>query len=408
VTPVRVPSVLLARDGRVRLRGVRTLKTTVAAVLAYVVALPLSDNPRPVLAPLTALLVVQFTLYDTLRSGLRRVASVVLGVLVAVVIANWVPLTWWSLGIAVAGSLVLGRLLRLGAEVAEVPISAMLVLAVGGADSVATDRVVETIIGAIVGVLVGAVVAPPLYVRPASDAMQDLAEVAAKVMRQVSTEVREEYTREQAERWLDEARSLGREILRADRELGKAESSLRLNPRALRRPHAGASLRSGLDALERAAVSLRGVCRSLADLARAEGPETIYGEDVRGALSDLLADLADAVESYGALVGSEVAGAGPQDQRLRVALGSAWEDRHRLADLLRREDRLRQDQWSTHGALTSHVDRLLRDVDSDARAELRKSWPQVTPAIARPVLTARSRLRRANGKGRPGGSLPRP
>jgi hypothetical protein len=284
----------------------------------------------------------------------------------------------------------------------------MLVLAVGGADSVATDRVVETIIGAIVGVLVGAVVAPPLYVRPASDAMQDLAEVAAKVMRQVSTEVREEYTREQAERWLDEARSLGREILRADRELGKAESSLRLNPRALRRPHAGASLRSGLDALERAAVSLRGVCRSLADLARAEGPETIYGEDVRGALSDLLADLADAVESYGALVGSEVAGAGPQDQRLRVALGSAWEDRHRLADLLRREDRLRQDQWSTHGALTSHVDRLLRDVDSDARAELRKSWPQVTPAIARPVLTARSRLRRANGKGRPGGSLPRP
>jgi len=28
-----------------------------------------------------------------------------------------------------------------------------------------------------------------------------------------------------------------------------------------------------------------------------------------------------------------------------------------------------------HGALTSHIDRLLRDVDSDARAELRESWP---------------------------------
>jgi hypothetical protein len=407
VAPVRVPSYLVARDGRVRLRGVRTLKTTIAAVVAYVVALPLSDNPRPVLAPLTALLVVQFTLYDTLRTGLRRVVSVVLGVLVAVTLATWVPLTWWSLGIAVAGSLVLGRLLRLGAEVAEVPISAMLVLAVGGTDTVATDRVIETMIGAVVGVLVGAVVAPPLYVRPASEAVQDLAAVAARVLRQVSEEVREEYTREQAERWLDAARGLGRDILRADRELGKAESSMRLNPRALRRPYAGASLRSGLDALERAAVSLRGVCRSLADLSRADGPETIYGEDVRAALSDLLADVADAVDSYGALVGSEVAGAGPEDQRLREALGNAWEDRHRLADLLRREERLREDQWSTHGALTSHIDRLLRDVDSDARAELRKSWPQPPSAIARPMITARSRLRRPNGRGRPGGSVHR-
>lgn len=238
---MRVPRFLLARDGRVRLRGVRTVKTTVAAVVAYVVALPLSDNPRPVLAPLTALLVVQLTLYDTLRTGLRRVVSVVAGVLVAVALSTWVPLTWWSLGIAVGASLALGRLLRLGAEVAEVPISAMLVLAVGGAEVAAEGRVVETMIGAVVGVLVGAVVAPPLYVRPATDAVQDLARVAADVLRTVSREAREEYTREQAEAWLDRARGLGRDILRADRELDRAESSMKLNPRALRRPYVAPS-----------------------------------------------------------------------------------------------------------------------------------------------------------------------
>jgi uncharacterized membrane protein YgaE (UPF0421/DUF939 family) len=138
---VRLPAFLLRGDGRVRVRGVRTVKTTVAAVAAYLVALPLSDNPRPVLAPLTALLVVQLTLYDTLRRGMRRVVSVLVGVLVAVVLSSWVGLTWWSLAIAVGGSLVLGRLLRLGDEVSEVPISAMLVLAVGGADSAAEGRV---------------------------------------------------------------------------------------------------------------------------------------------------------------------------------------------------------------------------------------------------------------------------
>jgi uncharacterized membrane protein YgaE (UPF0421/DUF939 family) len=173
VTDVRLPSFLLTGDGRVRVRGVRTVKTTVAAVAAYVAAVPVSDNPRPVLAPLTALLVVQLTLYETLRTGLRRVVSVVAGVLVAVGLSTWVPLTWWSLGIAVAASLVLGRLLRLGAEVAEVPISAMLVLAVGGAEVAAEGRVLETVVGAVVGVLVGAVVAPPLYVRPATAAVQD-------------------------------------------------------------------------------------------------------------------------------------------------------------------------------------------------------------------------------------------
>lgn len=404
---MRVPALLLDQDRRVRLRGVRTLKSTAAAVLSYVAATPLSENPRPVLAPLTALLVVQLTLYETLTSGLRRVVSVVAGVLVAVALSSLAGLTWWSLALVVAGSLVLGRLLRLKSEAVEVPISAMLVLAVGGAESAAEGRVIETAIGAVIGVVVGAAIAPPLYVRPATDAVQDLAQVAAGVLRRVAREVRQEYTAEHAERWLEDARGLGRAVLRADRELGRAEASMRLNPRARRRPYAGASLRTGLEALERAAVSLRGVCRSLADLAKAEGPETVYDEDVRVSLSDLLSDVAEAVECYGALVGSEVVGAGPQDQRLRESLGRAWQDRHRLADLLRREERLRQDQWSLHGALASHIDRLLRDVDSDARAELRRSWPAppgrgVGPvqaalrqtAASRPLQSARSRLRR--------------
>jgi uncharacterized membrane protein YccC len=336
------------------------------------------------------------------RTGLRRVVGVVAGVLVAVGLSTWLPLTWWSLGLAVAGSLVLGRLLRLGAEVSEVPISAMLVLAVGGAETAAVSRIYETIIGAVVGVVVGAVIAPPLYVRPASDAVQELARVAAEFMRKVSREVREEYTRDQTMRWLHEARGLGRDVLRADRALDRAEASLRYNPRARTRHNAAVSLRSGLDALERAGVSLRGICRSLADLTLAENTERVYDEAVRVVLSDLLADVADAVESYGSLVGSEVVGPGPEDERLREALSNAWEDRHRLADLLRQGDRLREDQWSTHGALTSHVDRLLQDVDSDARAELRSSWPaNPAPGLAGPMASARSRLRLHNRPDRP-------
>jgi hypothetical protein len=388
----------VARRGRVRLRGVRTLKSTVAAVTAYVVALPLSDNPRPVLAPLTALLVVQLTLYDTVRRGLLRVASVVLGVLVAAALSTVVPLTWWSLGLAVAVSLVIGRLFRLGDDIAEVPISAMLILAVGGTDTAVTGRIYETAIGAVVGVVIGALVAPPLYVRPASGAVQAVARAAAEVLRRVAAEVRQEYTVEQADAWLDAARGVGQDIIRADRALATAETSLRYNPRAISRPHAASSLRSGLDALERATVSLRGVCRVLADLVKGPGEETVYGADVREALSDLLADVADAVAAYGGLVGSEVDGPGPEDERLRGALAAAWSDRHRLAGLLRQHDRLARDEWQLHGQLASQIDQLLRDVDSEARAELRHTWPGrepvLRPALRRPMRTARERIRR--------------
>jgi uncharacterized membrane protein YgaE (UPF0421/DUF939 family) len=377
------PSLLVARGGRVRLRGVRTFKSTLAAMTAYVVALPLSDNPRPVLAPLTALLVVQLTLYETVRRGLLRVVSVVLGVLFAAALSTVVPLTWWSLGLAVAVSLVIGRLFRLGDDIAEVPISAMLILAVGGSDIAVQGRIVETVIGAVVGVVVGAAVAPPLYVRPASDAVQDVARAVAEVMRRIATQVRSEYSPDQADSWLHAARGLGRDIRRADRVLATAETSLRYNPRAISRPHAATSLRSGLDAVERATVSLRGVCRAMADLVKGHGEETVYGPDVRAALSDLLADVADAVESYGGLIGSEVVGPGPEDERLRAALAAAWADRHRLAGLLRHQDRLARDEWQLHGQLTSQIDQLLRDVDSEARAELRRTWPAPAPVVAR-------------------------
>ena len=79
-------------------------------------------------------------------------------------------------------SLGAGRLLRLGDNLMEVPISAMLILAVGGAGTVAAaeGRVVETLVGAVVAVLVNLLIAPPLYVQPASEAIAELAQRMAR------------------------------------------------------------------------------------------------------------------------------------------------------------------------------------------------------------------------------------
>ncbi|HZD68242.1 MAG TPA: aromatic acid exporter family protein [Actinomycetes bacterium] len=125
--------------------GWRTAKATLAAVLAYELARRLlPGGPLPLLAPLTALLVAQITVVETLKSGLERVGSVVAGVLIAVVLSKVVGLTWWGLGTVIFASLIAGQLLRLGDQRLEVPISAVPVLAVTGQTQVAAQgRILE-------------------------------------------------------------------------------------------------------------------------------------------------------------------------------------------------------------------------------------------------------------------------
>ncbi|HXD24526.1 MAG TPA: hypothetical protein VN609_01245, partial [Propionibacteriaceae bacterium] len=53
------------------------MRLTSGAVAAYLAALLVLDDPRPVLAPLTALLVVQVTLVGTVADSLRRILSVI-------------------------------------------------------------------------------------------------------------------------------------------------------------------------------------------------------------------------------------------------------------------------------------------------------------------------------------------
>ena len=97
-----------------------SLRITVAATASYVVALLLFPGTQPLLAPLTAMLVVQVTPVSLLASGLDRVVAVVAGVSVAVAFSSVVPLHWWSLGLLIFSAITLGQVLRLRSNLVEV------------------------------------------------------------------------------------------------------------------------------------------------------------------------------------------------------------------------------------------------------------------------------------------------
>lgn len=372
--PATIRHLLDAGLVRLRLRGRaavgRAFRLSGAAVVAFAVALALFPDTVPILAPLTALLVVEITLKDSLTSGFQRIISVASGVLLAVLFAGFVGLTWWSLGVLVAVSIMVGQLLRLGPHLIEVPISAMLVLAVGGAETAAFDRISATLLGAAIGVLVNLTFPPPMGTDSAAAAVQRFAHELARLLRTASTELTEPITATQAGRWLDDARSLSRNVPEIDKALRQAEQGRRLNSRALVVPDTSGSLRADLDALEHTTVTVRSMFRSILDGVRDHPTDDpTRGDDLRLVFAALLADVADGIEAFGDVALDEgTAHVENTEQALTVALARLREARDRADDLRMMTTDAGNNGWELSEPVLQAVERVLSDLDVIGRA----------------------------------------
>jgi Aromatic acid exporter family member 1 len=349
--------------------GLRTAKTTLAAVLSWELALRLPGSQPPVLAPLTALLVAQITLAETITGSFQRVASVTAGVLLALGVADLLGLHWWSIGLVIFVSLLLGQVLRLGSHGIEVPISALLVMTLGGTPGVARTRVLETLIGAGVGVVVNAVLVPPVYIRPAGEAIFELADDMARVLKGAAADLREGWSGEDAYERLLEARELDGEIGEAREAVARAEDSLRLNPRRRLVGDPSDELREGMTTLEHSVILVRGICRSLVNLdivTEGRGPDPVLAD----ALSRLLEEIATAVRAFGGHLMASVPGPPANQAPLVRALARARAGRDDLAKAMADGPREEPDAWQVHGHLLANVDRLLSELDPEGQ-----TWP---------------------------------
>jgi uncharacterized membrane protein YgaE (UPF0421/DUF939 family) len=364
--------------------AVYVARLTVTAVFAYLLALQLpGGSSRSVLAPLTALLVVQATLYHTIGSAFRRVAAVTAGVLAAVAVAAYVPFSWWVLGLLIAGTLALGIVLRLREEILEVPISAMLIFSVD-THAAATSRITETLVGAAAGLAAGLVLAP-LKVQPAKDAVGELSRQMADLLGQMADGLATSPDPRRAAEWLDRTRALRGEIERMDDALAQAEESVRLNPRRLRFGNPAAGLRDGVDTLERAATDMRVLARSVADSARIDSEHTPVREaETRARLAAVIAELSAAVRAYGQLLEADPVSADvssleaePIAEALEDHLEEAQRQQDQLADLLSTDPAGHPEGWQLRGEILANVDRLRSELQPERLPD---------PARAKPPL----------------------
>lgn len=383
--------------GREGLDAVRwALRLTAAAVAAYLVAEAVFPSTQPLLAPLTAMLVIQVTPVSLLASGVDRVVSVVAGVALAVGFSTVVPLSWWSLGLLIAVSILLGHALRLRDNLIEVAISAMLVLGTGsfGTERVAWERLTETLVGAGVGVAANLLFPPEPATGSAAQGIGELTERLAALLRHAADEVAASGLgadiATHADGWLEEARRINHQSIPAvGAALLRAEEGRKLNVRALRRPNAAPGLRQGLETLEHTAVTVRSLFRTVRDASQAPGwPEGDVGEVAAANLAQTFAELADGVAAFGELVRAEA---------ISPEL-SAHDERHEVHDALEglKEAQARLNELSmvevgpvlteVTFALSSAVKRILREMDLEERVRRQQRLqPQPRVVLTRPV-----------------------
>ena len=373
-------------------------RLTVTAVLAYLLAQQLpGGSPRSVLAPLTALLVVQATLFNTIGTAIRRVAAVTAGVLAAVAVAAYVPFSWWVLGLLVAGTLALGLVLRLREEILEVPISAMLIFSVGS-QAAASTRIIETLVGAAAGLAAGLLFAP-IRVQPAKEAVGELSRQMADLLSQMAEGLAEAPDPKRAAEWLDRTRALRGEIERVDDALAEAEQSVRLNPRRLRVGDPAAGLRDGVDTLERAATDIRVLARSVADSARIDNEHSPVKEtETRARLAAMLTELSAAVRAYGQLLDADPVSADfsafaaePITEALEDHLEEAQRQQDQLADLLSTNPAGQPEGWQLRGEILAHVNRLRSELEPSHLPDPSRAKP---PLLAPPLKALHERRER--------------
>ena len=162
------------------------------------------------------------------------------------------------------------------------------------------------------------------------------------------------------------------EIENVDDTLRQAEDSARLNPRTLRTPGAlpaaEVALRGGLETLEHAAVTLRGLTRLMLDSSRtATEASPVRDEQTRGRLASVLTQLGEAIRAYSRLVQTLPSDPEPLESKLTAALEDAHRQQDLLADIL--EPRTAPEggasEWPIRGEILAHVDRLRTGLQVD-------------------------------------------
>lgn len=366
---------------------VQSLKAAGAAIAAWALTGWWLNAPLALMAPWTALVLVDATVYRSLRSGLQQLVVIVVGALLAsAAMAATGGSTLGAMLVALPVMTLLGTHRRLGAQGIYGGTTALFVITYGAySASEVGHRLVETMIGAVIGVTVNAFVLPPVHLRNVYDQLRRLPRESAALLRTMAEGLRgEEWSAADAAGWHDRARRLD-QVLRAlaSARRWNTESS-RFNPR-FRLRRTGPPPPEEADAVwERATGHLTAITRTLAGSVGEKARLTAPGAAFLRRYADLADEAAALCEAEEALLAD-----GGQTDDERAAAGERYhEARERVWDLY---DGLAEDFRGEHapaapagGELLVEMKQLLWEL-----VEAEEGGAAADAAAGQPVRTGR-------------------
>jgi uncharacterized membrane protein YccC len=342
-------------------------KSGLAAGLSWWVARMVTDVPDPVLASLTAVVVVQVSVRASVLTALQRSFAVVLGVLLALAIGDALGLNGFTVGLLVAVSLGIAELvLQLPPAAArQVPLSVLVVLTAVTSNPVAQgwQRALGTLLGAAIGVVVSLLLPASRLV----DARQTLDRLGANlgdVLDEMGKGLEQSWSTDQTEEWRRRARSTRHRLVRqAEEAVGNGRETARWNVRDRRHIATLGRYEDVMPRLERTAIGVWAIARGLDDHARLSGTTHL----AMPAMGHLLVALGGAVRTVvDTLLGraTDVDLAAALDE-VRVRRERSARGAYRRAEVALEHDpheAAPEGEWLGFVALLVQVDRIVADL----------------------------------------------
>ncbi|MFJ1807313.1 MULTISPECIES: aromatic acid exporter family protein [unclassified Streptomyces] len=226
--------------GRERDLAVQSLKAAGAALLAWVVAKNLLGDPMALMAPWVALVLVQATVFGSLRQAGQQCTAICAGTLCASAAQAVTGDPLGALALSVPPLMLLANWPRFGDQGIYAATTAVFTLASGTVSASAVGhRVGQALLGAVIGIAVNALVLPPVHLRDVRENLTALAREVGEVLNAVAAGLRDgEWDAVTAAEWSRAAARLERrrDGLRSARDWSRESLRLTAGPlRGLRR-----------------------------------------------------------------------------------------------------------------------------------------------------------------------------
>lgn len=273
------------------------LKSALAAGISWEIANLLLGDEAAALAMISSVVVVQVTSWQTARRGIERLGGILIGAVLAFVVARFFGLNIWTITLIILAAQIIGMFFqRRGPYLAtQIPISAALALVLGAtASEYSLLRLLGALVGGVVGTVISLLISPPIYIFRARDAVADLMTQLAALIPRLAEALAGHLSEENTQEIYGAIRALEQRVRATEQAYTLGVDSARLNPWALRARQMLEDYPDVLLALDRLARQMRRIAFTINE------PEASWREIVRS--QAWAEDYARALREVGAIL----------------------------------------------------------------------------------------------------------